>query len=206
MTITDAHKTKRGRISVSVEGEFLFAVEADAWQLSRLQIGDFASEEQLNSLLQASHEQEAKRRALNMLSARSYTAKNLARRLAEKTDAQAAQSAVERMQELGLINDEDYAFRYARELFELRGYAPRRIRHELQKRGISSELCSLSIEQLDCSDLLQRAVRLLTARFGVLRCEADIRRASSLLERYGYTFSDIRSALREITELDCDEE
>lgn len=205
MIITDANKTKRGRISISVDGEFIFAVEADAWRITKLTIGDDVSEEQLNSLLKSSHEKEAKRRALNMLSARNYTAKNLTRRLTEKTDAQAAQAAVERMQELGLINDEDYACRYAQELFEIRGYAPRRIRYELQKRGISSELCSISIEQLDCNDLVERAVQLLTARFGILKKESDIRKASSLLERYGYSFSDIRSALREISELDFQE-
>lgn len=206
MTITDANKTKRGRISIWVDGEFMFAVEEEVWHLSGLKAGNCTSEEQLNALLLQSREKAAKRRALNMLASRSYSSKNLERRLAEKAGTEAAQTAVLRMQELGLVNDEDYALRFAQELFSLRGYAPRRIRLELQKRGISAELCALAIEQLDCEDFDARALELLSARFGVLKSEADIRRASALLERYGYSFSDIKSAIRALSEMTLDDE
>ncbi|HWP50243.1 MAG TPA: regulatory protein RecX [Clostridia bacterium] len=204
MIITDARQTKRGRISVYADDEFLFALEAEVWQLSGFNVGDEADEEQLNALLSQSREQEAKRRALNMLSARSYTAKSLTRRLAEKTGSEAARTAVSRMEELGLIDDEDYALRYARDLFNLRGFAPRRIRYELQKRGIPSDLCGLALEELDCDDLSERAAELLRARFGVLKNDADLRRAASLLERCGYAYSDIQSALRTVSELELE--
>lgn len=207
MIITDARQTKRGRISVYADGEFLFAIEAESWQLSGLNVGDTAEEEQLNALLHQSRAQEAKRRALNMLSAKSYTAKTLTRRLAEKTDGEAAQAAVSRMEELGLIDDADYALRCARDLFHLRGFAPRRIRHELQKRGISSELCALALEELepDCGDLSERAADLLRARFGALKSDADLRRAAMLLERCGYAYADIQSALRAVSEAELED-
>ncbi|WMJ83582.1 regulatory protein RecX [Oscillospiraceae bacterium LTW-04] len=205
MIITDVRQTKRGRISVYADGNFLFAIEQECWRLSGFDVGDAVDEDALNALLRQSREQEAKRRALNMLSARSYTAQTLTRRLAEKTDAQAARAAVSRMEELGLVDDEDYALRCARDLFNLRGFAPRRIRYELQKRGIASELCALAIEELDCDDLTERATELLRARFGVLKSDTDLRRASSLLERCGYTYSDIQSALRTVSEQDFED-
>ena len=205
MIITDARQTKRGRISVYADGEFLFAVESECWQLSGLDVGAQVDEEMLNDLLHQSRAQEAKRRALNMLSARSYTVQSLTRRLAEKTGGEAARAAVSRMEELGLIDDEDYALRCARDLFNLRGFAPRRIRYELQKRGISSELCALAIEELACDDLSERAAELLRARFGALKNDADLRRASSLLERCGYGYSDIQSALRSVSALDFED-
>lgn len=205
MIITDARRTKRGRVSLYADSEFLFAVEEESWRLSNLDVGDEVDEEQLNTLLYQSREQEAKRRALNMLSARSYTARSLTRRLAEKTGAEAARTAVSRMEELGLIDDEDYALRCARDLFNLRGFAPRRIRYELQKRGISSDLCALAIEKLDCGDLSERAAELLRARFGTLKSDADLRRAASLLERCGYTYADIQSALRAVSAHDFED-
>lgn len=205
MIITDARQTKRGRISVYVDGDFLFAIEQECWQRSDFNVGDTVDEEALNALLRQSREQEAKRRALNMLSAKSYTAQALTRRLAEKTGAQAARTAVSRMEELGLVDDEDYALRCARDLFNLRGFAPRRIRYELQKRGISSDLCALAIEELDCGDLSERAAELLRARFGTLESDADLRRAASLLERCGYGYSDIQSALRALSEHDFED-
>lgn len=200
MIITDARQTKRGRISIYADGDFVFAIEQECWQRSGFDVGDTVDEGALNTLLHQSREQEAKRRALNMLSAKSYTAQALTRRLAEKTGTQAAQTAVSRMEELGLIDDEDYALRCARDLFNLRGFAPRRIRYELQKRGISSELCALAIDELDCGDLSERATELLRARFGVLESDADVRRAASLLERCGYSYSDIQSALRAVSD------
>lgn len=200
MIITDARQTKRGRISIYADGDFVFAIEQECWQRSGFDVGDTVDEDALNTLLHQSREQEAKRRALNMLSAKSYTAQALTRRLAEKTGTQAAQTAVSRMEELGLIDDEDYALRCARDLFNLRGFAPRRIRYELQKRGISSELCALAIDELDCGDLSERATELLRARFGVLESDADVRRAASLLERCGYGYSDIQSALRAVSD------
>lgn len=205
MIITDARQTKRGRISVYVDDDFLFAIEQECWQCSGFDVGDTVDEDALNALLSQSREQEAKRRALNMLSAKSYTAQALTRRLAEKTDAQAARTAVSRMEELGLVDDQDYALRCARDLFNLRGFAPRRIRYELQKRGISSELCALAIEELDCGDLSERAAALLRARFGTLESDADLRRAASLLERCGYGYSDIQSALRALSEHDFED-
>lgn len=205
MIITDARQTKRGRISVYVDGDFLFAIEQDCWQLSGFNVGDTVDEDALNTLLRQSRDQEAKRRALNMLSARSYTTQTLTRRLAEKTDVQAARTAVCRMEELGLVDDEDYALRCANDLFNLRGFAPRRIRYELQKRGISSELCALAIEELNCDDLTGRAAELLRTRFNALKSDTDLRRAASLLERYGYAYADIQSALRTVSEQDFDE-
>lgn len=205
MIITDAHRTKRGRISVCADGEFLFAIEAECWQCSGLDVGAEVDEDALNALLRQSRAQEAKRRALNMLSARSYTAQSLTRRLAEKTGAEAARTAVSRMEELGLVDDEDYALRCAHDLLNLRGFAPRRIRYELQKRGIPPELCVLAIEELDCGDLSERAAELLRARFGVLKSDADLRRAAALLERCGYPYSDIQSALRAVTELELED-
>ncbi|MFV0498030.1 MAG: regulatory protein RecX [Candidatus Fimivivens sp.] len=205
MIISDVRQTKRGRISVYADGDFLFAIEKECWQRAGFCVGETVDEETLDTLLRQSREQEAKRRALNMLSARSYTAQTLTRRLAEKTDAQAARTAVSRMEELGLVDDEDYALRCARDLFNLRRFAPRRIRYELQKRGIASELCALAIEALDCDDFAQRAADLLRTRFGVLESDTDFRRASSLLERYGYAYADIQSAVRAVSAQDFED-
>lgn len=202
MTITDYSVTKRKRISVYVDGEFLFAVEQAAWIKSGLYKGCETDEEQLNELLRESRELEAKRRAFNMLSARSYTAKKLSERLAEKSGREAAQAVVQRMEELGLINDEDYALRYACDLYELRGFSKRRISFELKKRGISDELCRNALEQLDFDNDEQRAAEVIARKFHRLESEADIRRASALLERCGYGYSQIRSAINALREGD----
>lgn len=100
------------------------------------------------------------------------------------------------MEELGLLDDADYARRFARELFENRRFAPRRIRLELTRRGISSEFCEDAIAGLELDTLPQHAAGLIEARFGTLDTPADLRRAAALLERYGYPASIARGVLQ----------
>jgi SOS response regulatory protein OraA/RecX len=83
---------------------------------------------------------QAKQRALHLLAARAYTEKQLADRLAEKTDRDSAQRAAGRMRELGLVNDAEYARYRARQLYEDRGFAPRLIRRDLHEKGIALRL------------------------------------------------------------------
>lgn len=196
MKITDANRTRRGRISVYVEGEFCFAVEELAWKQSGWSIGQQITPELLEQLHAESLALEAKRRALGLLSARGYTSGQLRRKLAEKTDPDAAVLAVERMEELGLLDDEDYACRFAKELFENRRYAPRRIRLELQKRQLSGEEITIALSQFEGADWESLAQELLQSKFSSLTEDADCRRALSLLERYGYPSGIARSALR----------
>ena len=70
MTVTQLQTTKRGRISVYVDGEFLFAAESDSVMRFGISEGCEVDEQLLNELLKDSRLIEAKRRALNMLSAR----------------------------------------------------------------------------------------------------------------------------------------
>lgn len=199
MTITEARTTKRGRISVYIDGEYLFAVEEESWQLSGLRVGCETDEAKLNELLADSNRIKAKRKALNMLSLRDYSSGALRERLAAKIDSRSAESAVERMTELGFVDDERYAERYAEELCEVKLFGKRRIRIELQKRRISSDIIRDVLERLD-DDESERAKELVKRKFGRIEDEADYRRAFSLLERSGYGYNDIKTALREAGE------
>jgi regulatory protein len=111
MKITAANRTKRGNIALSVDGEYVCSVQESAWLDSGLSVDDETDEETLNRLLTASQYASAKRKALNMLSARSYTEKQLTDRLARTHSRDTAADAVDRMVELGLVNDRDYALR-----------------------------------------------------------------------------------------------
>ena len=106
MVISQVRTTKRGRVSVYVDDEFLFAVESEAWQRSGLREEQSVDEDELNELLADSRRIEAKRKALNMLSVRDYSQAELISRIAQKTGAESAAAAAERMCELGLVNDD----------------------------------------------------------------------------------------------------
>lgn len=204
MTVTQLQTTKRGRISIYVDGEFLFAAESDAVMRFGISEGSQVDEQLLNDLLKDSRLIEAKRRALNMLSSRDYSGELLTERLSRKTGTESARAAVERMQELGLIDDEKYALRCALQLFE-KGYAQRRIQYELQKRKLSDEAVSNAIGQIDFGDGTDRAEQLLLQKFGAIRTDSDRRKAYAFLERCGYNYSDINTAVRRLYRADDDD-
>ena len=198
MVITQVRSTKRGRISVYVDDEYLFAVESEAWYRSGLKEEQSVDEAQLNELLSDSRRMEAKRKALNMLSARDYSQAELVSRIAQKTGIESAEAAADRMCELGLINDDRYAFNCAQQYYQ-KGYARRRIRFELQKRKLSDDVVEQALEQLDFSDDEQRSLQLIERRFGSLLDEATKRKAVSYLERCGYDYSAISYAVRHLS-------
>ncbi|MEG2203652.1 MAG: regulatory protein RecX [Oscillospiraceae bacterium] len=204
MQITDAKKTKRGKIAVSVDGEFLVSVDEFCWISSRLTIGEEVEPDTLNALLADSRRAEAKRRALNMLGQRSYTARQLGDRLCAKTDRAAADAAVARMQELGYLDDADTASRWAQELYG-KGYALRRVRFELSRRGIDRETLDEALEFIDPDDEPTRAPEVLAAGIAPIETEKDRRRAAALLERYGYRAEAVSHALRSATTMKTEE-
>ena len=82
----------------------------------------------------------AKSLALQHLSRRSMSAKQLKDKLKERVGEEAADMAVERMAELGYLDDADYAGRLARDLTNLRKLGPDRIRRELQAKVLTGSL------------------------------------------------------------------
>lgn len=203
MILTSVKSTKRGRISVFVDDEFLFAVHRDAWYDSKIAVGHPIDEDTLNELLLSSQKLEAKSRALNMLARQSYTASVLKKRLSEKSGMEAAQQAVDRMEELGYINDEDYAYRYAKELFYKRRFAPKRIYQELYLKGIEKEICQNAIEELNYQEeLFYNAEAVIEKKFPNITNEKEHRRAVALLERYGYSYDIIKKVLGHFKEDD----
>ena len=118
----------------------------------------------------------------------------------EIDDAEFAREAVERLEEMGYVNDERYAHTLAQELYERRGMGKKRIEQELRQRGISRETASECAEELDGDDV-ERIKNLLETKFaGKFSDEKGRRRTFNALTRLGYGYSDIRSAMRSVDE------
>ena len=118
----------------------------------------------------------------------------------EIDDAEFAREAVERLEEMGYVNDEHYAHTLAQELYERRGMGKKRIEQELRQRGISRETASECAEELDGDDV-ERIKNLLETKFaGKFSDEKGRRRTFNALTRLGYGYSDIRSAMRSVDE------
>ena len=136
----------------------------------------------------------AKERALALLDKRDYSRAELLKKLLEKgEDETEATQAVDRLEELGFVDDARYAPIVVRH-YAAKGYGARRVQQELARRGIPRELWDAAMEQMPAQD--DTIDRLLQSRLrGVEVDRAALKRASDFLLRKGYGWDEIKSAL-----------
>ena len=130
--------------------------------------------------------EEAFARAVEALAHRERTTAELAAWLAERGFVPTAiESALEHLIEIGELDDERFACRYAEDKRELRGWGPERIRAALAERGVEPALIEAALADEPDGDL-SRALALLETRGEALDDERSRGRALAFLARRGY--------------------
>lgn len=200
MEIT-AIEPRRHRLSqLYLDGEAAVRVDTETLIKSGWKPGVEITDEELHALLEASEERRAREKALYLLEYRSHSKKELADKISRTTSREAAEAAVEKMEELGLMNDESYARQLASSLLERKGYGVRRARQEMLHKGIDRELVEEILLETapDPEEKLREIVERKYQR--QLQDEKGYRRTVAALQRLGYGWEDIKSVLEEFRE------
>lgn len=96
---------------------------------------------------------------------------------------------LDRMTEIGLVDDEAYAGMLVREKHDVKGLARSALAHELRKQGVDPELADAALGQVDAADERLRAEQLATKKLramGGLAPDVQARRLGAMLARKGY--------------------
>lgn len=199
MMLSAAEQRGKNLVALFIDGEKAVDLDLETYMKSGLKPGDDLTDERLHELIRASDVRRAEQKALNLLGYRAHSQKELARKLGRTVSREAADRAAERMTELGLVNDEEYARSLAREMYRRKGFAAPRVRMELMRRGIGRELADQAAAEAapDPRETIRTVLERKYAR--VLGDEKGRRRAAAALGRMGYRWDDIRSVLREFT-------
>lgn len=199
MELTAAEPRRKNRIQLYFDGEPGPKIDAETFLQSGWQVGDERDAEELEELLRASDARRAKEKALYLLEYRSHSKKELTDKIARTAASrEAAQAAADRMEELGLLNDEQYARELARRLFLGKRYGMLRVRQELRLKGIDRELIDRLLEEYaDEDEALARLREVLQKKYPLWReDEKTRRRAVAGLQRMGYSYDLIRQGMR----------
>lgn len=203
MILTDIRPRRHRLAQLYIDGEAAVQVDAETLARSGLAVGDALDDEALHALLQASKEHRAHEKALYLLEHRAHSKKELTDKIARaEFDREAAQRAADRMEELGLIDDEDYARRLAQTLFTVKRFGTRRVRQELRLKGIADEIIEAVLEEFSTdSDETEENIRaILERKYPAAWTDEKVRRrAVAALQRYGYGFEDIFRVLSDET-------
>ena len=110
--------------------------------------------------------------------------------------AEEIEVAIDRLTEVGELDDERFARRYAEDKRELRGWVAERIREALASRGIPPAHVEAALEADSHGAQVERASDLLARRGQPLDADADRARALGYLTRRGYEYEVAYEAIR----------
>lgn len=197
MTLTAAEPRGKSLTALFVDGEFAFSVDTECYLSCGMKPGDAVTDGALHALLRESDARRAERKAVRLLGFRAHSRGELEQKLARTFPREAAARAADRMAQLGLVDDGEYARTLARRLYERKGFAEERVRRELQRRGVDRETAARAARQArpDPGESIRRVLAKKYARG--LGDERGRRRAAAALQRMGYRWDEIRAALRE---------
>lgn len=202
MKIT-AKQGKGKKIHIHIDGEYLLTVDEDFWFSSGFISGDEIDDGDLAAFKEAAGSRLAFNSAMFSLDLRDHSERELRNKLLRKFDEASVNSAIEKLIDLGLVNDRRYAEMLVRELYERKKYGKNRVISELYKRGIDSVIINEVIEEYENefeTDNVKTIVDIIRKKYyNKLVDEKSRQKVVAALVRLGYSFSDIRQAMSDFS-------
>ena len=197
MLITAIEPRRKSLSALFLDGEFAVNLDTETLLKSGYKLGRELDDEQLHDLIRSSESRRASEKALYLLEHRSHSQKELADKISRVTSREAAEAAAQHMVEIGLVNDAVYAKSLAAELLGRRGFSASRVKRELLQKGIDRELVEQILEET-APDPVEKIMELIHKKYGAnLDDEKGCRRSIAALQRLGYRWDDIRTALNQ---------
>ncbi len=171
------------------------SLDSELCEIKHLKAGMELDDEQLTALVKESHIKRAKNRAMWYLSRGDCSRKTLFDKLKRSFPEYACNTACDRMEELGYINDESYAKHRLQRIIDEKKVSVRMAKQLLRLEGIDPDLVDDAAEEVEY-DPIDTIVGLIERKYKAKIGEKEQReRTIAALMRKGYGFSEIKEAL-----------
>lgn len=197
MKITAVEPRRKQMCALFIDGEYVMNLDAQTLIENRFDVGREIDDDELKDIIDKSNERRAKEKALWLISYRSHSKKELFDKLKRSFDEESAQKAVDRMEELGLINDEEFARLYARKLVNGKKMSVKAAEYELYRKGIDKITAEQVLGELEYDPQTQ-IIEFITKKYKNFNDEKIRRRAVAALQRKGYSWEEIRQAIESL--------
>lgn len=199
MIVTAVIKKKKYLSDLYIDGELAFTLDSRVLLENGIRKDLPITDENLHRLVIESENRRAKEKALYLLGFRDHTRRELLTKLMRTNNERSSEYAVEKMIELGFVDDERFAHRYAEQLAQVKHMSSRGIRQKLYEKGVERELIDQVMEELEINpqDNIRSLIERKYERY--LNDEKGIKKTVSALQRMGYGWSDIKAVLDEYT-------
>ena len=194
MIVSALKKTSPDRILVEFEGGESLRSTLAAVTDARLYVGMELDEDAFAELKRSSSRGLERQKALELLSRRPHSRRELKDKLLRRgVSEEDAEDCVAWLSERGFLDDGEYAGAVARH-YAAKGYGTGRVRSELQRRGIDRELAADTLS--DLPDNSGKIDAFLARKLTDANDREAVRKVSAALFRRGFSWEEIRAALR----------
>ncbi len=139
--------------------------------------------------------------AVRFLSRRAHSREELSRKLLRAGTIDQVKEVLQRLEELGYLNDEEFACLRARSLRKTKHWGNRKIRLDLKSRGLDARMTELVLSQLEAelpeSDSLHEVTQAWIRSFGPPTTVSQLKKLFDRCVRLGYRPQQIRTELEE---------
>jgi regulatory protein len=140
-------------------------------------------------------EEQARAYCLRLLTARARTRAELTGKLTQRGYSdEVSERVVDRLTQVGLVNDEEFAEEWVRSRHQYGGKGKRALAAELRRKGVDHEVITEALADIDAGAERQRAEELVRARLRREKLDDDpaahakvMRRLVGMLARRGYS-------------------
>ena len=204
------HPRKAGRYVVLVDGREFATVTAESLAETKTKIGVVVDDALAARLRDSSDDTAMYDRAVNLLSFRARSSRELQRRLTEKGGSrERADRVIQRLRDQGLVDDADFARQLTRSRLA-GGASRRRVHQELFKRGVARDVADDAVaevvedEGITDADAIERVARKKWRTLRDLDDPTRRRRLFAFLARRGFDSDDVSRVVKQLAGEDPD--
>ena len=195
MTATTTGK----KFKVKLSDDSLIYIDSETAIKYHLDTSKEYSHEEFEEILSDSEYNIAKNRAFNILEYRAHTEKELFDKLCQKTDEDTANAVVEKMRDIGLVDDKALLKDKLENLLKVKKYGRIRVINELTLKGFDRDEIKETIDEMEY-DEFSTICEIIEKRYLEELAEGDAKTRQKIvaaLMRRGFSYDDVKSAINE---------
>jgi len=188
------------RKSIYLDGKFAFGLDEETLFKHGLRVGDRLTDERIESILQAEQKRKAKEIALNFLSYRSRSEKEISERLKKKGfNPGNIEEVISDLKRVNLLDDYEFACQWIKDRLKSRPRGLALIRQELIRKGIKKEIIEKALDESypeeDEVKLASELIKKREKRYTGLDKKLARKRMSDFLLRRGFPYEVVKETL-----------
>lgn len=189
------------RVNIYVDDLFTIGIDEELRFKHKLEIGMEVDDEFIKEVLKAEEQNKVTNQALNLLSFRQRSEKEIYTALKRKGHEEFyIERAIDYCREQQYLDDRAFAKAFIRDKLNLNKLGEQRIKYELLAKGVSQDIID-DVLVLDKDDQFEAALQLAEKKLPSYRNDdknAIYRKLSGFLQRKGYTFDIVSKVMKEI--------